>query len=478
MRLRRKRGFPTPARWRTVFDTLLGEILLWLVIILMLAWSIGVAMIYNVTGKFANEPYDVALGNNVEALSRLVGFEAGRISINLPGPARDLLRSDNDDKIYFQISNERGDLLLGDAEVPWVAKEPGQRLGKVYWRDEEVGDDEVRVAYLFKQVAKDRPEVLVQVAETRNKRNGMAARIVSSVIVPQFAIVPLAVLMIYFAVSRGVTPLHRLQEDLRNRRPQDLSAVSIERIPAEIRPLIEAFNDTMGRLDESLTSQRRFIADAAHQLKTPLAGLRAQAELAATEHSPAALHACLAQMLKAIERLSGMTQKLLTLARTDALHDQSLVFEPVDLNELVPNVARDLGMNALPKGVSLSFDNEAQPALVLGNSGLLYELFANLIDNAIRYTPAGGAICLHVRREADRLVVAVDDTGVGIPAEMRERVFERFFRVLGTQVDGSGLGLAIVKEIAELHAASIAINEGSTGRGTCVRVRFSAVSQP
>lgn len=474
---RERASLAPPARWRTVFDSLLGEILLWLVIILMMAWAIGVVMIYNVTGKFANDPYDAMLSNNVHALSKLVGFEAGRITINLPGPAREVLRTDAQDKVYFQITDAQGNLLVGDSEVPWVADVEAVGHGRVMLRDEEIGDEEVRVAYLYKEVAPGRPPLLIQVAETRNKRNGMEARIVSSVIVPQFAIVPLAVLLIYFAVSRGITPLHRLQDDLRKRRPSDLNAISLEKIPAEIRPLIEAFNDTMARLDESLSAQRRFIADAAHQLKTPLAGLRAQAELASGEHNPVALHGCIDQMLHAIERLSGMTQKLLTLARTDALHEQHVPFAEVRLDQLVPQVARDVGMQALGKGVTLSFDTVESVPSVSGNAMLLYELFANLIDNAIRYTPAGGLVSLSVKPFGKRVLVEVDDTGCGIPPEAREQVFERFYRVLGTGVDGSGLGLSIVREICDLHGAVIVVDQGLTGVGTCMRVIFPSVAE-
>ncbi|HWU85607.1 MAG TPA: sensor histidine kinase N-terminal domain-containing protein [Rhodocyclaceae bacterium] len=460
-------------RWRTVFDTLLSEILLWLLIILMMVWAIGVVMIYNVTGKFANEPYDVVLANNVGALANQVDFSAGRITINLPRAARDMLVTDPQDKVFFQIMDMKGALLVGDAQIPWVPTTQNVVLGKVFLRDDTIHDEEVRVAWQFKQVSPSMDPVLIQVAETRNKRNGMAARIVSSVIVPQFAIVPIAVLLIYFAVSRGITPLHRLQDELRARRPSDLSAISLHNIPAEIRPLIEALNDTMARLDESLSEQRRFIADAAHQLKTPLTGLRTQAELALREGSPERLQARVRQMLNAIERLADMTQKLLMLARTESMSAQSALVETIDLAVAVPEVAREWGVHALAKRIELSFENYATGACrVQGNARLLYELFANLIDNAIRYTPEGGHVAISLR-DAAGICVEIEDSGIGIPAEERDKVFDRFYRVLGTHTDGSGLGLSIVKEIAALHNILISLHDSNLG-GTRVVVAYNA----
>lgn len=457
-------------RWRTSFDTLLAEILLWLLIILLMVWSIGVVMIYNVTGKFANEPYDVVLTNNVQALANLVGFSAGRITINLPRAARDILVTDQQDKVYIQVVDARGTLLVGDAVVPWVPHSENVVLDTVFLRDDEIGDEEVRVAWMFKRVAPDTEPLLVQVAETRNKRSGMAARIVSSVIVPQFVIVPIAVLLIYFAVSSGITPLHRLQDELRDRRPSDLTPISLKNLPAEIRPLIEALNDTMARLDDSLAEQRRFVADAAHQLKTPLTGLRTQAELALREADPERMQVRVRQMLNAVERLADMTQKLLLLARAEAMSASHAFMQTVNLAELVPEVAREWATQAMEKQIEFSFENFSYGAQVHGNARLLHELFANLIDNAIRYTPAGGTVAILISRE-DLLHVDIEDSGIGIPLEERDKVFDRFYRVLGTNTDGSGLGLPIVKEIAALHHVHISLHDSLLG-GVRVRVSF------
>lgn len=462
---------PRRGRWRTVFNTLFAEILLWVLIILLLVWSIGVVMIYNVSGKIPDEPYDARLADNVQAIASLVRVDGPRVIVNLPSPARELLRTDTQDKVYFQVVDERGILLVGDGEIPWIPAVENQIMDTVLLRDEDIGGVDVRVAYLFKSMPEVHQTVLIQVAETLNKRTGMAARIVSSVIVPQFAIVPIAVLLIYIALSRGITPLHHLQDELRARRPADLSPISLADIPAEIRPLIEALNDTMARLDESLAGQRRFIADAAHQIKTPLTGLRTQGELVVGEDMPAHVRERVRHMLQAIERLSDMTQKLLMLARAEALSEKSALFESIDLAQLVPEVAREWAPQAMARQIDLSFEAAPQLPHIQGSALLLHELFANLLDNAIRYTPNGGSIMLRLRLDGG-LVVEVDDTGIGIPPAEREKVFERFYRVLGSGVAGSGLGLPIVREIADLHHARVTLHDGSQGCGTLVRVIF------
>lgn len=460
-------------RWHTVFDTLLAEILLWLLIILLLGWAIGIVMIYSAADRFANEPYDVVLSNNVAALANEVSFDMGRVNINLPRAAREVLMADPQDKVFFQVMDMKGTLLVGEAAIPWASAATAPPLGKVFLRDDEVKGERVRVAWLFKEVTPSMAPLLIQVAETRNKRNSMAARIVSSVIVPQFAIMPIAVLLIYFAVSRGITPLHRLQDELRARRPSDLTAISQNNIPAEIRPLIEALNGTMARLDESLAEQRRFIADAAHQLKTPLTGLRTQAELALRETSVEPVQARVKQMLLAVERLSDMTQKLLMLARAEAMNAHSALVETIDLAALVPEVAREFGAQAIDKRIDLGFDNLAERAcLVRGNARLLHELFANLIDNAVRYTPPGGRVVITLRDD-NGISVDIEDSGIGIAPEERDKVFDRFYRVLGTHTEGSGLGLSIVREIATLHGIGIGLFAAELG-GTRVQIVFAS----
>ena len=451
------------------FDSLLGEVLLWILILLMFLWAMSVVMTYHVAATIAHRPYDELLTEDVDTLARFVKVDGGKVSLKLPVAAADLLRSDSKDRLYYQVLDPDDDLVAGDKDFPPLDALDPVDVGKVRFRDDQIGDDDVRIAYAFVPVAGG--NVLVQVGETLHKRQALVSSIVSGVIVPQFVIVPVAVLLVYLALSRGITPLQRLQEELRQRRPTDLSPISLNGIPAEIRPLLVALNDVMVRLEENLMAQRRFIADAAHQLKTPLTGLRMQTELALHESDVGHMRDRLQQAALSAERLSHLTQQLLSLARAEATTESSDSFEVVDLEQLAPEVTRDWVERALAKAIDFGFEGSGQPLAIVGSPFLLRELLNNLIDNAIKYTPSAGQVM--VRLIADREArIEVEDTGAGIPIAERERIFERFYRMIGSATDGSGLGLAIVREIADLHRAGIDIATGAGGVGTRVTVAF------
>jgi two-component system sensor histidine kinase TctE len=451
------------------FDSLLGEVLLWILILLMFLWAMSVVMTYQVADRIAHRPFDDLLAENVHTVAKFVQINGDRVTVNFPAPALEMLRADAKDHIYYQVLDPDDRLVSGDKEIPALESLDTIETNQIRFRDEQIGDEDVRIAYTF--LPAKAGSVLIQVAETRNKRRALVASIVSGVIVPQFVIVPLAVMLVYLALSRGITPLQRLQEELRARRPTDLSPISIKGIPAEIRPLIVALNDVMVRLEENLMAQRRFIADAAHQLKTPLTGLRMQTELALHETDIVHVHERLEQAALSAERLSHLTHQLLSLARAEATTESSAAFETVDLEEMAPVVIREWVERAMAKEIDLGFEGAGWPLPIIGSPFMLRELINNLVDNAIKYTPRGGQVV--VRLVATKTIrLEVEDTGVGIPVAERHHVFERFYRVLGSETDGSGLGLAIVQEIAELHRAKIEVSSGDGGIGTRVAVSF------
>lgn len=452
------------------FDSLLGEILLWIFSLLLFLWAISVVMTYQVANSIANQPYDEQLAKDVRAVSKLLNVNKGKVVFTYQGVARDLLRADARDRVFYQVIGFEGQLVAGDAEIPWVDVPEGGDPELVRYRDEEIGGEEVRVAFGNFPVADSGRLVLVQVAETRKKRQGLAASMVSGVIVPQFVIVPLAVLLVYLGLARGITPLHRLQQDLRRRRASDLSPVSTLGIPEEIRPLIESMNGVMKRLDDNLYAQRRFIADAAHQLKTPLTGLRTQTEIALRETDPLALHSILSNVAVGAERLSHLTQQLLSLARAEATTEQTSQFERMDLRDVARAVAEEWADRALAKGIDLGYEEEEAPLPIAGSKFLLRELLVNLLDNALKYTPSGGQVTLRVLRQAEEVVLEIEDSGPGIPPEERVQVFDRFYRGLSTTEEGSGLGLAIVREIVDLHGGQVVMDAPPGHGGTLARV--------
>ncbi|GLT21339.1 two-component system sensor kinase [Zoogloea oryzae] len=455
------------------FNSLFGEILDWMLAPLLFLWPISIIVTHNVANSIANQPYDQALAVNVRAIARLVKVEGTLARVNFPAPARLILRADEDDTVYYQVLGFKGELLAGDKDIPPIAAPDNVEPDLVMFRDEQIAGEEVRVAYQFLQPVDGVPSrlVLLQVAETRNKRSTLASRVVTGVLLPQFAIIPIAVILVWLGLSRGIAPLNQLQSLIRRRRPSDLSPISVSGVPEEVRPLIIAFNDMMARLEENLQAQQRFIADAAHQMRTPLTGLRMQTDLALMETDPKQVHRSLVQISQSAERAGHLINQLLSLARAEASYEKIYAVERVDLESLLRNMLSDFVPRARQKDIDFGLETTGEPLIIEGNPVLLGELLKNLIDNAIKYTPEGG--CVTVRTLAtERAIVEVEDTGIGVPEADRERVFERFYRVLGSTESGSGLGLPIVREIADLHRATVSLIPNPSGKGTIAQVVF------
>ncbi len=452
-------------------NSLFGEILDWMLAPLLFLWPISIVATNHVANYIADQPYDQALTDNVAAIVRLVKVEDNRVTVNLPPSVRALLHSDDIDITYYQVTGLNGSVIHGDREVPWSVLPDVIEPGKVLFRNDRVGGENMRIAYAYIPVRSGNVPVLVQVAETLHKREALASRIISGVLLPQFAIIPLAVILVYLGLTRGIAPLHRLQDRIHRRRPNDLSPIPPHRVPDEVRPLVVAFNEMMERLEENLQAQQRFIAQAAHQMRTPLAGLKMQTEIALSESDPEQMRRALELIAESTDRASHLINQLLMLARTEASYEKLHRVEPLDLDALARNVTEEWVVRAMAKRIDLGFEDCGRPLRIDGVPLMLRELLSNLVDNAIKYTAPGGHVT--VRTRAGLLaVVEVEDDGIGIPAEERSHVFERFYRVLGTDAEGSGLGLPIAAEIAELHQAKIELLIPANGIGCLFRVSF------
>jgi two-component system sensor histidine kinase TctE len=481
--------------------SLFGEILDWMLTPLLLLWPISLALTWLVAQNIAGKPFDRALEYNVQALTKLVAVKNNQVQFNLTGPAREILRADDTDLVYYQVLGTRGEYLSGEHDLPLPLDEDKGNDGEVRLREDKIHGEDVRVAYAWIKVDVKLPAiagknvtrepapqtVLVQVAETLEKRKTLATEIVKGTMVPQFVTLPLAVLLVWLALVRGIKPLAQLEKRIRARKPDDMSALDDTAVPEEVAPLVSSINDLLSRLKVSLTTQKRFLADAAHQLKTPLAGLRMQADLAQRETDADELKKSLKHIGLASIRATHTVNQLLALARAETT-GRSLAKHRVDLVNIAREAMADSVPRALEKKIDLGYDGPAagqQPTLLEGNATLLKEMVRNLLDNAIAYTPENGHVTLRLLtdRFSGVLVLLVEDSGPGIPESERELVFQPFYRALGTNVDGSGLGLAIVLEIANQHDATITIEDAELpghphSPGMRITIRFVGMARP
>ena len=455
--------------------SIFGEILDWMLAPLLVLWPLSIAITWLVAKSIANQPFDHALEQSLQNLSQQLRLEQGQYRI----PAATLRAQSLADELdlrYLQFSDTSQHILDGDIALPTPSKEeakPG-----IQFRNSNLYGQELRIAYMWLAIPSPPAAnsntaaaphfALLQVAETLHKRAKLANEIIRGVILPQFVILPLALFLVWFALARGLSPIAVLQQRIRARQPDDVSPILSLNLPQEIAPLLQSLNEMLARLAHAIAQQKRFIADAAHQMKTPLAGMRMQTELAlrdAGQANLAEVHRSLLQLAKSSENATHLVNQLLSLARAEN-QPATDGWQSVDLLALAQQTLQDWVALAMSKSIDLGFEvrsSDAQPtpsaAWLYGQPFLLRELMNNLIDNALRYNTPGCVVTLRLTISTEVIELEVEDNGPGIAPSERERVFERFYRILGNQASGSGLGLAIVREIALQHLASISISE-------------------
>ena len=313
-------------------------------------------------------------------------------------------------------------------------------------------------------------QYLVQVGERHESRDEIAAGLVKNLLLPLLFALPLLGLLVWFNVTRALLPLAALGRQVAARDPGNLGTLDAREIPAEVMPLVENLNRLFERVAQLIQNERRFTADASHELRTPLAALKTQAQVARAAAGDAERDHALDNVIAGCDRASHLVQQLLTLARLDP--DQAGGKAAVcDLQSLARAAVAELAPSAWSKHIEIDLA-EAAAVEVSGHAGLIAILLRNLIDNAIRYSPAGGSVHVRAAAENGAASLTVIDQGPGIPAEERNKVGQRFYRVLGTEEYGSGLGLSIVKRIAELHEASVSLDDGGNGKGLSVSIKF------
>lgn len=439
------------------------QLVSWLFPVVVGTMLMGLLAVYKIASDATAESLDQGLADAADTYVRLVREGKGPLPVELPSPAQRVLLVMPEDRVFFALHDRNGQLLAGDAGLP--ADLAWGSLDQPHFFDLQYSGYWLRgISVVFDGRGQ---AVHLILATTALKRERLADEILLGTLAPQLVIFLLVSALVWAAVRRAMEPLDALRAEIARRSHADLSPLTVERMPEELQPILDEVNELFDRLGQALQVQRHFVADAAHQLRTPVAGLLAQIESADPEHRNEALAAT-------ARRLSRLVAQLLALARAEpgALPEA----ERFDLARLIRDTAGEWLPGAFRQDVDVQFD--LQPAPLRGSPHAFRETIANLVDNALRYGrragTTGGRLSIHCRREGDEVVLCVDDDGPGIPVEERERVFERFHRLPGTQADGCGLGLPIVRGFAHQHGGEVRLGTAPGLGGLRVEMRVPA----
>ncbi|MCM5571123.1 sensor histidine kinase [Burkholderiaceae bacterium FT117] len=422
---------------------------------------------YVTASRPATLAYDQALLSTALAIGPYAIGDAAGPRLNLPPALEDALRTDSFDRLWFAVRTLDGHHVAGDRSLPDV-----QPQGWIpVYLDAIYAGERVRVAGVRLPTAAG--ELLFVVGETRRKRDRMQRELVRSLVVTNLGLIAAVGLAVWFGVRLGLRPLAELRRELMARSHADLRPLAAKGAPSELEPIIREINSLLDRLGQAVATQNRFVANAAHQLRTPLAGLKTQLELVLEQPLPANTEGLVRRAREATDRIARMANQMLALARAEP-GEAAAARMQVDLAGVIGELVDPYVHAALARDVDLGF--ELAPAPTLGDATLLRELAANLVDNAVRYCWHGCRVTVRTFVQGTEAVLEVEDEGPGIPPAERERVLERFYRIADTPGPGSGLGLAIVKEIAAAHHARLSLAPGAGGRGLRVTVAFPAPS--
>jgi two-component system sensor histidine kinase TctE len=445
------------------------QLLWWVLLPQLVLWMAGGVAAYRFAASYANEAIDASLSQASRALARQLKPIGSGLLIDFPKAAQDVLEADPDDRIYYMVSSPPGQFILGNQALPPPRLGAGQPVyGEPRLYDGEMAPElaqapprRVRVAALYLRYGESRegePQtLLVQVARSSANREELARRILVDMLLPLSSLILLMTLIVWIGIRAGLAPLARLRDQVEGRAAADLAPLQLADAPRELRALVAALNALLAGAGQSVAAQKRFIGDAAHQLRTPLAGLKSQTELALQATADPLLRGRLQRVHESATRSAHLVTQLLTLARAEPEAASAQDRERIDLHAFAQALTAELVPRALRAGTDLGLaESDAAPVWVLANALLLREAVFNLIDNALRYAGRGAEVTVGVAARRGRACLTVEDNGPGIAEADRARVWERFVRATDGG-DGCGLGLAIVKEIVERHQGGVAL---------------------
>jgi len=446
--------------------SLQNRLLIILTSVFLIAWIVMTALTYLNIRHEIEEVFEAQMAQALHVLHDLTQHE-----IEEMGPAvkrfdmlDDIRFHPYEKKLAFQVWRSEDTLLM------FAPSSPRTRMTTADgYSDVEIEGTNWRV---LSRSFPDRDNLQIIVGERSEVRSQLINKILIHVFWPIIVAFPPLILFLILGIQRGLLPLNKLSDEISHRSPTQLSPVYIEGLPEEILPLIVSLNTLLNRLGYALDNERRFTADAAHELRTPLAALKAQAHVAARSDNKDDRINAIEKISLGMDRMTRLVEQLLTLARLDP-EDAIKQHHPVDLEKIVETASTELALSALAKNLHFELIRKGK-CIINGQETALAILARNLIDNAIRYTPNGGEIIISVIATNDEVMLSVRDTGPGIPESDRQRIFDRFYRIVGNKADGSGLGLSIVKRITDIHQASLEIMTPDEGSGVVFRATFPA----
>ena len=478
------------------------KLLSWLAPLLLLLILVDSSLLSMLAIDKLEEELDADMFSSAKEVSQfLSNFGSAPKDIRLLENASHVFLKDEVDKILYSISDSQGTLLSGSQallnakqiELDDDDDDENSPQPAHYYYNTQFANEDYRVVHAVFNIknAQGAQTVTIQIAGTQKWRGILTETILIGIVVPQLLLALLSFFIIWFGIKKGLAPLNALQDAVSKRSEHDLSPIELPNIPQEVSLVANSVNQLMTKLQHLISAQNRFVADAAHQLRTPLAGAQAQLELAEQAEEPSAIKAMLPRAYLSLDKLLHIINQLLVLARSQPEAAASVNMALLDLNVLTKTIALEIAPAALKKHIDLGFEPSLVPALILGNVDRLNDLLNNLMDNAIRYTQIGGKVTVALDVSDKQVKLSVEDNGPGVLDAEKDKIFDRFHRALdidqsAAEQSGSGLGLAIVKEIASLHGASISVADSTSddeslldkpsGRGLKVIISFKRLT--
>ncbi|MBX9722472.1 MAG: sensor histidine kinase N-terminal domain-containing protein, partial [Candidatus Obscuribacterales bacterium] len=390
------------------------HLLSWLVLPITTLCFIGACVTYGLAVDFATDAYDDALLDCAHSVANRLRFKSSQLMVDMPPAARAILKHGDKDNLFYQIIGNDGDIINGDVFIPEPPASEKVSAEPIFW-DGKIEGAPVRITAIEVPIANTKQRILIKVAETISGRTQLIQSIFLGVVIPQVLMIGFAIAAVWLGVSRGLAPLGRLKEAVESRNPSDLRPLSEDNVPKEVRPLVLSINKLLQRLQEDRDSQKRFLSNAAHQLRTPLAGLKTQTELALRQKDPAEIQESLQHISTSAARATRLAQQLLALARVEPSVFKNIAHESLDLNAIARDCTKELVGQSMAKKIDLGFESSETSQMITGDRASIHEMMINLIENAVFYTQRGGSVTVRVGDGIIGPCFTVEDNGPGIP---------------------------------------------------------------